>query len=210
VTQRKAAAEQADLDYKRYSKLSDEAVTQQKLELAQATAEEADAAYDQAVADLDLAKVNLDRSQVRASVNGQITNMSLLPGAYVTAGHGVMALIDENTLRVEGYFEETKLPRIHPGDPAAIRLIGSRSTLAGHVESTAGGIADRERTEDPGLLANVNPTFSWVRLAQRIPVRISLDRKEDALTLVSGRTATVVIGDARDFGEEIRKLSRDY
>jgi RND family efflux transporter MFP subunit len=193
VAGKKAAAQQAEADYNRYSKLTDLAVTEQKVEIARAAAQETQAAYDQAVADRDVAKLNLERSQVRASVNGRITNMDLRPGAYVTVGRGVMALIDEDTLRVEGYFEETKLPRIHVNDRATVRLIGEKSLLTGHVESIAGGIEDRERSAGANLLANVNPTFSWVRLAQRIPVRIVLDGLPEGVTLVSGRTATVAI-----------------
>ena len=124
VEGKKASAEQAAADYARYAKLSDAAVSQQKVEAARAADLEAKAAYDQAMADRDLAKLNLARSAVKASVNGRITNMELRPGTYVTTGHGVMALIDGDTLRVEGYFEETKLPRIHVGDRASIRLMG--------------------------------------------------------------------------------------
>jgi len=193
VAGKKAQAEQTEADYQRYSKLSDAAVTEQKLELARATAQEAKAGYDQAVADRDVAKLNLARTEVRASVNGQITNMNLQPGNYVTVGRGIMALIDEDTLRVEGYFEENKLPRIHVGDKATIRLMGEKSVLSGRVESIAGGIEDRERSSGANLLANVNPTFSWVRLAQRIPVRIAIDKPRGSLVLVSGRTATVQI-----------------
>ncbi len=190
---KKASAEQAAADYERYSKLSDAAVSQQKVELARATDLSAKAAYDQAVADRDLAKLNLARSEVRASVNGRITNMELRPGNYVNTGKGVMALVDSDTLRVEGYFEETKLPRIHVGDRARIHLMGEGTALTGHVESVAGGIEDRERSAGATLLANVNPTFAWVRLAQRIPVRIKLDAEADRRMLVSGRTATVSI-----------------
>ena len=190
---KKASAEQAAADYERYSKLSDAAVSQQKVELARATDLSAKAAYDQAVADRDLAKLNLARSEVRASVNGRITNMELRPGNYVNTGKGVMALVDSDTLRVEGYFEETKLPRIRIGDRARIHLMGEGTTLTGHVESVAGGIEDRERSAGATLLANVNPTFAWVRLAQRIPVRIKLDAEADRRMLVSGRTATVSI-----------------
>jgi multidrug resistance efflux pump len=190
---KKALAEQTDADYECYNKLSDTAVSEQKFELARASAQEAKAGYDQAVADRDVAQLNLARSEVRASVNGRITNMDLRPGAYVTIGRGVIALIDEDTLRVEGYFEENKLPRIHVGDKATVRLIGEKSVLSGHVESIAGGIEDRERSSGTNLLANVNPTFSWVRLAQRVPVRIALDARAGSLALVSGRTATVEI-----------------
>lgn len=193
VEGRKANAEQAAADYQRYSKLSDAAVSQQKVELARAANLAAQAAYDQAVADRDLAKLNLARSEVRASVNGRITNMELRPGHYVNTGRGVMALVDRDTLRVEGYFEETKLPRIHVGDRARIRLMGEDAVLTGHVESIAGGIEDRERRAGANLLANVNPTFAWVRLAQRIPVRIRLDAEADRRQLVSGRTATVAV-----------------
>lgn len=193
VEGKKANAEQAAADYLRYSKLSDAAVSQQKVELARATDLAAKAAYDQAVADRDVAKLNLDRSQVRASVNGRITNMELRPGNYVNTGKGVMALVDSDTLRVEGYFEETKLPRIHVGDPASIHLMCEEARLTGHVESVAGGIEDRERSAGSSLLANVNPTFAWVRLAQRVPVWIKLDADADRRMLVSGRTATVAI-----------------
>ena len=193
VEGKKATATQAAADYARYLKLSDAAASQQRVEAAQAADLEAKAAYGQATADRDLAKLNLERSAVKASVNGRITNMELRPGTYVTTGRGVMALIDGDTLRVEGYFEETKLPRIHVGDRASIRLMGEAGMLTGHVESFAGGIEDRERTAGSNLLASVNPTFAWVRLAQRIPVRIKLDAVADEVRLVSGRTATVAV-----------------
>ena len=139
------------------------------------------------------------RSEVRASVNGLITNMDLQPGAYVSVGHGVTALIDEDTLRIEGYFEETKLPRIKVGDAATVRLIGERTLLTGHVQSIAGGIDDRERSSGNDLLANVNPTFSWVRLAQRIPVRIALDARAEKHR--SGRRANRDGGDHAQLGQ---------
>ena len=202
VEGKKATAVQAAADYARYLKLSDAAASQQRVEAAQAADLEAKAAYGQAMADWDLAKLNLDRSAVKASVNGRITNMGLRPGTYVSTGRGVMALIDSDTLRVEGYFEETKLPRIHVGDRASIRLMGETGTLTGHVESIAGGIEDRERTAGSNLLASVNPTFAWVRLAQRIPVRIKLDGVPDETRLVVGRTATVSVateGEASHF-----------
>ncbi|AWN36363.1 efflux RND transporter periplasmic adaptor subunit [Methylobacterium radiodurans] len=193
VEGKRASAEQAAADYARYAKLSDAAVSQQRVEAARAADLEAKAAYDQAMADRDLAKLNLERSAVKASVNGRITNMELRPGAYVSTGRGVMALIDSDTLRVEGYFEETKLPRIHVGDRARVRLMGETATLTGRVQSFAGGIEDRERTAGSNLLASVNPTFAWVRLAQRVPVRIALDPAPEGVRLVSGRTATVAV-----------------
>jgi RND family efflux transporter MFP subunit len=197
VAQRQAIMLQTADDYERYRQLSDSAVSHQKLELTRAAAQQAQGALEQSIADRELAQLNLARSEVRAPVDGRITNMTLLPGAYVSVGHGVMALIAESTLRVEGYFEETKLARIHVGDRAAIHLMGETTSVAGHVESIAGGIEDRERTPGPNLMANVNPTFSWVRLAQRVPVRVALDDVPSSVSLIAGRTVTVSIASAR-------------
>jgi multidrug resistance efflux pump len=193
VAGRRASLDQADADLTRYRALTDIAASQQRQEQVLATQQEAKAAYDQAVADRGVAQLNLDRSEVRASVNGVITNMDLRPGAYVTAGHGVMALVDTDTLRVEGYFEETKLSRIQIGDKVRIRLMGDARPLTGHVESISAGIEDRDRGQGASLLANVNPTFNWVRLAQRIPVRVALDEVPDPTRLVAGRSATVEV-----------------
>lgn len=193
VAGRKATLEQADLDLKRYNDLTTAAVSQQKKEQVVATQLLAQASYDQAVADRGVAQLNLDRSEIRAPVSGRISNMDLRPGTYVSAGKGVMALVDTSSLRVDGYFEETKLARIHPGDPVRIHLMGDATELTGRVESIAAGIEDRDRAQGSNLLANVTPTFSWVRLAQRVPVRVSLDAVPDGATLVAGRTATVEI-----------------
>jgi RND family efflux transporter MFP subunit len=193
VAGRKATLEQAELDLKRYRDLTTAAVSQQKQEQVQATQLLAKASLDQAVADQAVAQLNLDRSEVHAPVSGRISNMDLRPGTYVTAGKGVMALVDTASLHVDGYFEETKLSRIHIGDPVNIKLMGDSGKLTGHVESVAAGIEDRDRTEGSNLLANVTPTFSWVRLAQRVPVRIKLDPVPDSISLVAGRTATVEV-----------------
>src|SRR5205085_6697855 len=95
--------------------------------------------------------------------------------------------------RVEGYFEETKLPRIRIGDPVRVVLMGDTNPIDGHVDSIAAGISDSERGDAGNLLPTVNPTFTWVRLAQRIPVRIKLDRVPVGTRLIAGRTATVTI-----------------
>jgi multidrug resistance efflux pump len=108
-------------------------------------------------------------------------------------GHQVLALVDTDAIYVDGYFEETKLPQIRVGDRARVHLMGLDTDLSGTVESIAAAIEDRERSASSANLANVNPTFSWVRLAQRIPVRIKLDRVSDEIRLIPGRTATVSI-----------------
>jgi multidrug resistance efflux pump len=187
----------ANADLKRYSALTtDVVVSRQRMDQVVAAQATAKANYDQAVADHALANLNLERSEVRASVSGIVTNNELRPGAYLTPGKGVMALLDTDTLHVQGYFEETKLQRIRVGDPVNVRLMGGHHTLRGRVESVAAGIEDRDRSNGSTLLANVNPTFNWVRLAQRVPVRIALDGAERN-DLVAGATATVeVLGSA--------------
>jgi RND family efflux transporter MFP subunit len=193
VEGRRAMFDDADADLKRYRALTpDVVVSKQRIDQVVAVQASAQAALDQALADLGLAKLNLERSEVRASVSGVVTNMELRPGTYLTPGKGVMALLDSDTLRVEGYFEETKLPRIHIGDAVKVRLLGSDHILRGIVESVAAGIEDRDRSAGTTLLANVNPTFNWVRLAQRVPVRIALNRTEQN-ELVAGATATVEV-----------------
>ena len=153
----------------------------------------AQAALAQAEAQADTARLNLARTQVRASVNGTITNLDLHPGDYVAAGQQALALVDADSLRIEAYFEETKLGNVRPGAAAKVRLMGDPRVLTGHVESIAAGISDSERTDTGNLLPNVNATFSWVRLAQRIPVRVRIDHAPADLRLISGRTATVTL-----------------
>ena len=161
--------------------------------------EQLQASLEQAVAAVETAKVNLERTQVRASVDGWVTNFDLRPGAYATAGKPMLAVVDQGSLHVLGYFEETKIARIAVGDRVRVRLVGDSRDLEGHVDSIAAGIDDRERNASSNLLANVTPTFNWVRLAQRIPVRVQLDRVPSDLRLITGRTATVevVAGGAR-------------
>lgn len=191
---RQVNLDQAKRDLSRSKNLSSIAITAQQVEQSQQTVDVAQAQLDDANASLDVAKLNLERSVIVAPVNGIVTNFDLLPGRYVNAGASVFALIDSDTFRVEGYFEETKLRRIRVGDSATVKLIGDPQPLAGHVESIASGIEDQSRSTSGDLLASVNPTFSWVRLAQRIPVRIKLDNVPANLALVAGRTATVSVG----------------
>jgi multidrug resistance efflux pump len=191
---KRAILDNANADLKRYSALTPGVVVSaQRMDQVAASQGSAQAAYDQAVADVALARLNLERSEVRASVSGMVTNNELRPGAYLTPGKGVMALLDTDTLHVQGYFEETKLQRIHIGDPVNVRLMGSSHVLQGKVESVAAGIEDRDRSNGSTLLANVNPTFNWVRLAQRVPVRIALIRADERGELVAGATATVAV-----------------
>lgn len=188
----RSALDQAQREADREAQLSG-VVPEKVREEARTAMTAAQAEYRGALAARDAAALDVRRTEVRAPVNGIVSNLTLRPGDYVTAGKGVLALVDTDTLHVEAYFEETKLPRVRVGAPARIRVMGRGGELTGRVESIAGGIADRERSDDTGGLADVNPSFAWVRLAQRVPVRIALDPLPPGQTLVSGLTATVVV-----------------
>jgi multidrug resistance efflux pump len=151
------------------------------------------AQLEAAQAQRDVAQLNLERTTIRATVNGVVTNMELQPGDYATVGRQVMAIVNTDSIYIDGYFEETKLPYIQVGDRALIHVMGLAAVLHGRVEGIAAGIEDRERGPSGNALANVNPTFSWVRLAQRIPVRIRLENVPNDVRLIAGRTATVSI-----------------
>ncbi len=153
---RRATLDNANADLKRYSALTtDLVVSRQRMDQVGATQATAKANYDQAVADCTLAKLNLERSEVRASVSGIVTNNELRPGAYLTPGKGVMALLETDTLHVQGYFEETKLQRIHVGDPVKVRLVASDQVLQGKVESVA---APRSQQWVHPLLTSIRPS----------------------------------------------------
>jgi multidrug resistance efflux pump len=162
-------------------------------EQSQARVDQGAAALAQAIAARDVAALNLQRTLVTAPTDGVLSDLSLQAGDYVTAGRPVLGLIDSQSIRVEGYFEETKLRGVRVGQPVTVKIMGEPGILHGHVQSIAAGIEDRDRTSGSNLLPNVNPTFSWVRLAQRIPVRVRLDEAPKDLALISGRTATVAI-----------------
>ena len=161
-------------------------------EQSEARVEEAAANLARGLADLAAAQLNVKRAVVVAPVNGVVTNLELRPGDYLTTGRQALALVDSDSLHVEGYFEETMLRHIHVGDRVSVRLMGESLLVYGCVESIAPAIEDRERTPSGNLVANINPTFSWVRLAQRVPVRIKLDARTTDVRLIAGRTATVV------------------
>lgn len=159
---------------------------------AAARAREAAAAVQQARVRQATARLNLERTAVRAPAAGYVTNLDVHPGDYATAGTPRVALVESGSFHLYAYFEETKLPQVRVGDPVAIRLM-SGIRLRGHVASIARGIVDADNPPGENLLARVNPTFNWVRLAQRVPVRIAIDPDSmpKGLVLTAGMTATI-------------------
>lgn len=190
------ALEQAIKEARRNNALR-ELVSDESKEQGSAHVEQLRAALTQATINRDLAKLNLKRTHVLSPVNGRVANLDLRTGSYVSASHAVLALIDTDSYYVEGYFEETKLPRIAAGDAVTIIPMGGTTKLPGHVDSIASGIAERDRLTSSNLLTSINPTFNWVRLAQRIPVRITFDKLPQGTTLVAGQTVTVDVRNSR-------------
>jgi len=190
---RKSQMELAQRNAKHYKGMREESVSALDRDQKDFAAAIAVADYQQALADEDVARLNLERTVIKAPVDGYVSNFDLRVGNYEAVGHPAFALIASDSFYVDAYMEETKLERVHIGDKVYVHLMGGTKGITGHVESIARGIVDREQNASPNLLANVNPTFSWVRLAQRIPVRIALDPLPENVRLVAGQTATVNI-----------------
>jgi len=196
VAARKAELQMRRDDAQRRDDLDALVVSKESRENATHTATAAEAGFQQAVAALDAAKLNLERTRVVSPVDGYVTNLNVYRGDYATAGAAKLAIVDSHSFWVYGYFEETKLPHVKIGDTAEIRLM-SGGVLQGHVESISRGISDRDNPQSRELLADVNPTFNWVRLAQRVPVRIQIEKVPDGLVLAAGTTCTIVISTMR-------------
>ena len=193
VEQTQATAQNAHREAERRLKLSSLAVTVEEQQTYSANAVAADAQYQQAVARRDQAKVNLERTEIRSPVNGWVTNLLAQLGDYATVGRDVISVVNADSFWVDAYFEETQLASIHDGDTAEIKLMTYSQIVRGHVGSVARGINVPNAQPNEQGLAQVNPIFTWVRLAQRVPVRIRIDQVPDGVHLVAGMTATVQI-----------------
>lgn len=196
VAARKATLAMRQQNARRRADIDSLVVSRENREDASSAALAAEADLRQAQAQLESARLNLKRTRVLAPVDGYVTNLSVFKGDYAAAGAPKLAVIDAHSFWVYGYFEETKLPHVQVGAAAEMRLM-SGQTLRGHVESIARGIYDRDNPQSRELTADVNPTFNWVRLAQRVPVRITLDPLPEGLLLAAGTTCTVVLEDVR-------------
>jgi multidrug resistance efflux pump len=190
--QRRATLDQARREDARNRTLGD-LVAREVTEESRSRVQQAEAALADADVAIDTARLNLQRTTVVSPVDGYLNDRAPRAGEYVTAGRSVLSVVDMHSFRVDGYFEETKLHGIDIGQQVDIRVMGEPKTLRGHVQSIAAGIEDRDRSQGSNLLPNVNPAFSWVRLAQRIPVRIALDEVPADFRMIAGRTATVSV-----------------
>ncbi|MFK3941502.1 efflux RND transporter periplasmic adaptor subunit [Pseudomonas monteilii] len=192
VASRKATWAMRKDNARRRADLDNLVISRENRDDADSVALAAQADYQRAQAALAAAELNLERTRIVATVDGYVTNLNVHRGDYARTGEAVMAVVDEHSFWVYGFFEETKLPHVRVGDPADLQMM-SGEQLQGHVESIARGIYDRDNPQSRELIADVNPTFNWVRLAQRVPVRIHLDQMPDGFLLAAGMTCTVVV-----------------
>jgi RND family efflux transporter MFP subunit len=195
VASRKATWEMRKVNASRRKDMDALVISAENREDASNVANSAQADYQLALAQLEAAQLNLRRTRVLAAVDGYVTNLNVHRGDYARIGEAKMAVVDKNSFWVYGFFEETKLPHVKIGDPADMQLM-SGEVMKGHVESIARAIYDRDNPESRELIADVNPTFNWVRLAQRVPVRIHLDNVPEGVVLAAGITCTVIVNPA--------------
>ena len=192
VASRKATWEMRKVNAHRRADMDSLVISRENRDDASNIADSALADYQHALAQLDAAQLDLKRTKVLATVDGYVTNLNVHRGDYARVGDPKMAVIDKDSFWVYGFFEETKLPHIRVGDKADLQMM-SGEVLKGHVESISRGIYDRDNPESRELVADVNPTFNWVRLAQRVPVRIHIDEIPDGYLLAAGTTCTVIV-----------------
>lgn len=192
VASRKATWEMRKLNAHRRADMDNLVISKENRDDATNIADSALADYQHALAQLDAALLNLKRTQVLATVDGYVTNLNVHRGDYARVGDPKMAVVDKDSFWVYGFFEETKLPHIRVGDKAELQMM-SGEVLKGHVESISRGIYDRDNPESRELVADVNPTFNWVRLAQRVPARIHIDEIPEGFLLAAGTTCTVIV-----------------
>jgi len=193
VASTQATMEMRSSNAARGHKLTRLSISAEALEDLDLQAKATEANYQQALAVCENAQINFDRTVVYAPVNGYVTNLVLDVGDYADAGKPVLAVVDQDSFRVEAYLEETKLNFVKVGDLAVVTPLSGAPPIKGEVDSIARGIGDTQNPTGNNLLQNVNATFEWVRLAQRIPVRIKLINVAKETILSSGMTVTVSI-----------------
>ena len=193
VKQAEVMAQNANVQSDRRARLSAEAVSKEEQQTFATRALANQAQYQQAVASHQQAQVNLERTQIRSPVDGWVTNLLVQLGDYANTGVNVLSVVDANSFWVDAYFEEPQLARIREGAPVRMKLMGYDELMLGEVESVARGINVANARPDQLGLAIVNPIFTWVRLAQRVPVRVRISRVPQGVRLVAGLTVTVEV-----------------
>jgi len=193
VSQQHAALIVSDSNARRRAALTTLSTSVEEKQQYTGTAEQSAATYASAIASQSRARINLQRTKIRSTVNGIVTNLQMRVGNYATTGTANIQIIDTDSYWIDGYFEETKLEPIRLGDPATVVLLGYHQPIMGHVESINRGIATSNASPSTQGLPSVDPVYTWVRLAQRIPVHIHIDQVPQTVLLAAGMTATVTV-----------------
>jgi RND family efflux transporter MFP subunit len=193
LTQAKVDSDNAAREASRRRPLSGSAISTEQQQIFDTRAVAAEAKRREAVASLDQAHVDLERTRILSPVDGWVTNLQVRLGDYANVGKAILSVVDAHSYWIDAYFEETKLWAIRGGDPVAIKLLGHPEILRGHVAGIARAIDVPNALPNDQGVARVNPIFTWVRLAQRIPVRVEFDSVPDGVVLVAGQTATVEV-----------------
>lgn len=195
VEQKAADLQVKQVQSERRQHLSSIATSAEEQQVFAGTAVQAKAAFDSAQQQLAQAEINLQRTQVRSPVNGYVTNLLLRVGDYAHEGATNVSVIDTDSYWIDGYFEETKMAWVCVGDRVEAKLMGYAQPITGHVATVTRGIGVSNAAAGAQGLPNVDPVYTWVRLAQRVPVRIAIDKVPPGVPLVSGMTATLTILD---------------
>jgi multidrug resistance efflux pump len=207
LQQRIADLNVKQLQSERRRVLSDMASSTEEKQVYEGNSLQAKAAVDSAQQQVREAEINLQRTEVRSPVNGIVTNLLLRVGDYAHQGAADVSIIDTDSYWVDGYFEETKLARLCVGDRVEAKLMGYSAPILGHISTVTRGVSVSDAAASTQGLPNVDPVYTWVRLAQRVPVRIAIDSVPPGVPLVSGLTATVTVRDGED-GKNATHLER--
>jgi multidrug resistance efflux pump len=198
VQQRAADLQVKQLQSERRQHLTNLATTPEEQQIYAGNAVQAKAALDAAQQQLAQAEINLQRTKVRSPVNGYVTNLLMRVGDFAHVGTTNISIIDTDSFWIDGYFEETKMAGICVGDRAEAKLMGYSEPIIGHVGTVTRGISTSNAASGTQGLPNVDPVYTWVRLAQRVPVRVFIDTVPAGVPLVSGMTATVTVRPATE------------
>jgi multidrug resistance efflux pump len=198
LQQRAADLQVKQLQSERRQHLTNLATSPEEQQTYAGNAVQAKAALDAAQQQLAQAEMNLQRTKVRSPVNGYVTNLLMRVGDFAHVGTSNISIIDADSFWIDGYFEETKMAGICVGDRAEAKLMGYSQPIIGHVGTVTRGISTSNAASGTQGLPNVDPVYTWVRLAQRVPVRISIDTVPAGVPLVSGMTATVTVRTAAE------------
>ncbi|MEO3990425.1 p-hydroxybenzoic acid efflux pump subunit AaeA [Pseudocitrobacter cyperus] len=197
VSYYKALASEKRREAGRRNQLGIQAMSREEIDQANNVLQTVEHQLAKAQATRDLARLDLERTVIRAPADGWVTNLNVFGGEFITRGSTAVALVKKNSFYVLAYLEETKLEGVRKGYRAEVTPLGSNRVIKGTVDSVAAGVTNASSSNDAKGMATIDSNLEWVRLAQRVPVRIHLDEQQENVW-PAGTTATVVITGEKD------------